>query len=1512
MMARSVKSPIVFLANDGKLSVLNISIPLNLSILTVVVCEGSAFGVVLTSLENYAFVSNPLLKKIFVVCVTYPNLAQIVANLTGFIGTPTILLISDDDNTLFVACAGIGLSVVDISEKENPKFISQTKVGNVSSMVYYKKEGSEYLALTLFSEGSLLIFNVRNPTRTDPILLTTIYLGSMCSGISVLTSMNYLLVQTQKSLSSLDIGNGSNPVVVNEANISTNFVIKPTLRMAVSNYWVTFPTMETLLLYDEQVSIFGQLDVKILNGNKIYIISIIPVNPITLNQPSLNVSFLDFKLDVEWPYWISVDYKNNKLIITPPSQKSLEILRKIKVTYVTSISISELGVSSPKTSTDVFRELVMMQIISNKGMLLAGYNPTDILPLATGFNIPAIQAVLNKHYFTHSLTYTIEDFLNLDHPPAVAEANIQSQFDSKNVNPKINTKLDFQFNAEVAFADQDGDNLYFSAEDLPSWMTFDSGAKKLSGTPLKSDLGNYSIKIYASDGYKNISDSLKISVQNQSPTGTNPSNQNITLGDSLVFYLPQTTFSDPDSDFLTYSAYLIQNDSVYNIPSWLTFDDSRLLFYGKPELDDIEYDKVKKRYYEQFLINLTATDIADQSASVLFNVTVINWAPTLNQDLTLASQFNSYLISRHSQRIYVKMNELIDFQFSDKTFQDIDYDDLTYSIKGLPSFLIFTATRIYGSPGKNNVGSTYTLTVECSDSFSVVSDSFEISVINHVPILLKNISNVIYTLGQTFTFFIPDNIFFDSDSDILNYEVNQIFANGSMSILPEWLQFDSSRNMLTGNPTTKDITYNSSMNQYFQSFNICVKAIDIAEESVSTYFLMVIQNIAPINNPNKTLQMQIQNKNPSVDTLFEFTLYPYTFLDQNNGSLIYEARLAKSSSKSIPDKNSTKSLRMLSNQTDNNTNSSLKVQVVTNKEDSETSELPDWIKFDPQTRKFAILPGSEAINSEYSIVVTADNGLQKQSQIFSFVVQVTSTYILNYLLKMMGPILAVLGLIKYRILIYYLFFKRKYRYGFPDQVGIYENYEKRIYLISNDLEKANKIWKKITEKQKLGEQIIKDPGAINEILCKTLNEIESKKKKPNKNFNFNQNERLLTIIETFATYEVIQKLYPKTYGVFSEIRKKYEKLHLKNWYLNFIELPTGQNYDYLSHDFCSIGFKDELLEKEIQSCNLKFKKRKIQPLNSDAELFEKQLIKRLIKFDALGIPNTPLKWYHFFKYSKGESLLVDFNEIAFIQYYHTQPNTHVWNYQGCRYFSQLPPWLEMKIINNHLIFTGTPTKADEGNFIISLFDRYGMIYRQIRIEVIEKKQMDPSTYFMSFKTRPSSHESRTRFFDVKNKNPSFISEFIQTEELKELITHKSNREEYSPCNRIDELACVKNISQKPLITPHETSPRTFKNKTKEIKEEESMFFSLRKTEILSGSRSIQNPNEESLRDVSDQLYPLFKTSTVKRKTVQIFNNEIEALDHVETEGLNGELEKKFSINNQGKIEGSEAPEKGEH
>ena len=288
---------------------------------------------------------------------------------------------------------------------------------------------------------------------------------------------------------------------------------------------------------------------------------------------------------------------------------------------------------------------------------------------------------------------------------------------------------------------------------------------------------------------------------------------------------------------------------------------------------------------------------------------------------------------------------------------------------------------------------------------------------------------------------------------------------------------------------------------------------------------------------------------------------------------------------------------------------------------------------------------------------------------------------------------------------------------------------------------------------------------------------------------------------------------------------------------------------------------------------------KIHAKNSNGESFEKELIKRLIKFDTLGIPDAPLKWYNFFNYTKGESLLVDLSDIAFIQYYHTQPtNKPIWKYEGCKNFSQLPPWLEMKIVNNHLIFTGTPTQADEGNFIISLFNRWGIIYRQIRIEVISKKQIDRSNYFMSFRTRPTS--------DVQSPNP----ESIQTTEMKPLTTNKSDIEK-SPSNKpIAEATCVintqtmnwQNINSHLIFSP-DRNPRTFK-KTECFRRDKKENAYVTQSNSIIGNDEETQKKEMEVQTNNELIQEILINREIKKETENV-KEENEACNIFEKEQL---------------------------
>ena len=128
------------------------------------------------------------------------------------------------------------------------------------------------------------------------------------------------------------------------------------------------------------------------------------------------------------------------------------------------------------------------------------------------------------------------------------------------------------------FADADSDVLSYSATQsdgstLPGWLSFTAGSRLFSGTPLAANTGPVTVRVTADDGNGGrVSDEFVITVHpapNRTPTlATAIPDQDATVGMEFRYVVPANTFSDADSDVLSYSATL---------PSWLTLTGSRTL-----------------------------------------------------------------------------------------------------------------------------------------------------------------------------------------------------------------------------------------------------------------------------------------------------------------------------------------------------------------------------------------------------------------------------------------------------------------------------------------------------------------------------------------------------------------------------------------------------------------------------------------------------------------------------------------------------------------------------------------------------------------------------------------------------------------------------------------------------------------------------------------------------------------------------------------------------------------------
>jgi putative Ig domain-containing protein len=124
--------------------------------------------------------------------------------------------------------------------------------------------------------------------------------------------------------------------------------------------------------------------------------------------------------------------------------------------------------------------------------------------------------------------------------------------------------------------DANGDRMWFSVGNRPSWATLDSGTGRLYGTPARGDSGTYkNITIYVSDGKTRSAlqpFNLKvIGVIDRAPAITGNPPNSVTVGQGYVF---KPVARDPEGQRIVFS--------IRNKPAWLSFDTATGTIKGAP------------------------------------------------------------------------------------------------------------------------------------------------------------------------------------------------------------------------------------------------------------------------------------------------------------------------------------------------------------------------------------------------------------------------------------------------------------------------------------------------------------------------------------------------------------------------------------------------------------------------------------------------------------------------------------------------------------------------------------------------------------------------------------------------------------------------------------------------------------------------------------------------------------------------------------------------------------------
>ena len=390
-----------------------------------------------------------------------------------------------------------------------------------------------------------------------------------------------------------------------------------------------------------------------------------------------------------------------------------------------------------------------------------------------------------------------------------------------------------------AFSDPDvGDQLTFSAEladggSLPSWIAFNSETAEFSGVPTEANLGEYEIRVTATDAemesasttftltVANVNDrpELVIEIEDQRAVEEEPFEVDISA-----------SFTDPDpGDALTFTATL---ENGGPLPAWLTISTDGV-FRGTPSNDDTVNASIQ----------VTATDSASATVSDTFMLFVLNV-----NDPPTASEIPDQMAVEDASFSF----DVTEF------FADVDpTDQLIYLLTAeggeeIPEWLSFDSEQglFSGTPGNEDVGTT-TLEVTAVDkNLERVSAIFDLAVenVNDEPTLTGDIPDQRVDQGQEFTFDVS-TFFEDVDvGDTLTFSATSDGAD-----LPDWLSIDAATGVLAGTPTDSDVG----------SIPVEVLASDTSDATVSASFAMEVFDV----NDAPSIPDQLFTVSPSATDL---------------------------------------------------------------------------------------------------------------------------------------------------------------------------------------------------------------------------------------------------------------------------------------------------------------------------------------------------------------------------------------------------------------------------------------------------------------------------------------------------------------------------------------------------------------------------------------------------------------------------------------------------------------------
>ena len=387
----------------------------------------------------------------------------------------------------------------------------------------------------------------------------------------------------------------------------------------------------------------------------------------------------------------------------------------------------------------------------------------------------------------------------------------------------------------ITATDPDGDELTYSASNLPTDASFDPVTQLFSWTPDIGDKGNYYVLFTVTDdGIPPLSDYKTVTITvgdvNRPPVLDSIGNKTIDEGGLLEFII---TATDPDGDGMAYS--------VSDLPTGSSFDPSTQTFSWIPGIGS------SGNYYVLFTVTDDSSPPLSDSETVTITVGDVNRPPVLNP------------IGNKS----VDEGELLEFTI---TATDPDGDALTYSASNLPTGANFnSSTQTFSwTPDYEDAGNYDVLFTMTDDGDPPMSDSetFTITVgdVNRPPVL-NPIGNKTVDEGELLEFVITAT---DPDGDGLTC---------SAINFPTDANFDPLTQTFSWVPSFGDA------GNYDVFFTVTDDGSPPLSDSETVTITVGDVNRPPVLNP-------IGTKRVEESELLEFTI---TATDPDNDALTYSA-----------------------------------------------------------------------------------------------------------------------------------------------------------------------------------------------------------------------------------------------------------------------------------------------------------------------------------------------------------------------------------------------------------------------------------------------------------------------------------------------------------------------------------------------------------------------------------------------------------------------------------------------